>query len=260
MYQLESIVKSIKDCSPAVIIMEENSDMRLCYLFNVEKNFIVIQNVPRHDMEKWANSTGGMLINTIFDIKKEYFGLGDISIVSQRSLSNSCHVSITGRIRKMATIILKGNSLELLHQIELGLNDAIAVIKGLLQGNIEIIPGGGCSEMEISVQLSKKSDNILPLLRKSYCKFGEALEIIPRILAINAGIQGDNQIKLLSQLREDHHQGKSTIGIDGDSGRLIEPLNQGIMESLIVKQEIISAACRAACFLLKIDFIQINTD
>ena len=81
--------------------------------------------------------------------------------------------------------------------------------------------------------------------------FADALEIVPRTLAENAGL---DPIDILVQLRVDHGKpnGKD-IGLDVFSGKVTNTMKLGIVEPLRVKTQAIKSASEAAEMILRID-------
>ena len=61
-----------------------------------------------------------------------------------------------------------------------------------------LAPGGGATEMAISVKLSENAKTIVGVEQWTYKAVAEAMEVIPRTLIQNCG---GNPIKVLTQLR-----------------------------------------------------------
>jgi T-complex protein 1 subunit gamma len=64
--------------------------------------------------------------------------------------------------------------------------------------NPTLIPGGGATEMAISVQLHAKARSIVGVEGWPFRAVADALEVIPRTLIQNAG---GNAIRVLTELR-----------------------------------------------------------
>jgi len=80
--------------------------------------------------------------------------------------------------------------------------------------------------------------------------FADALEVVPRSLAENAGL---DPIDMLVELRSAHEQGKITFGIDVYNGKVIDSAAAGVIEPLKVKTQAIKSASEAAEMILRID-------
>jgi len=105
---------------------------------------------------------------------------------------------------KTITILFKASNTLVLDEAERSLHDALCVVRSLIKKKF-IIVGGGSPEIELSLQLNKLSRELIG--NSSVCMkgFAECLEIIPIILAENAGLK---PIETLTELRNAHIEGK----------------------------------------------------
>merc|ERR1712093_654615 len=71
-------------------------------------------------------------------------------------------------------------------------------------------------------------------------------------LAQNAGVE---VVRVVTELRSRHAQGDVMMGIDGETGKLINTKEAGILDSYAVKQQVMRAAIETAAVLLRIDQI-----
>lgn len=87
----------------------------------------------------------------------------------------------------------------------------------------------------------------------AYRAIGTAFEVIPRTLALNCGA---NVIRTLTKLKTQHAEpGRSSLGINGNTGLLTDMKELGIWEPLTVKAQGIKTAIESTCMLLRIDDI-----
>merc|ERR1719264_2177246 len=64
-----------------------------------------------------------------------------------------------------------------------------------------VVPGGGATEMAISVELERKSRTMTTLEKRAYEMVGKCFEVIPRTLAENCGVSVIRAVTQLRQLR-----------------------------------------------------------
>merc|ERR1712078_559897 len=114
------------------------------------------------------------------------------------------------------------------------------------------LPGGGACEMEVCHRLEEKAKTIDGVASLPVRAVASALEVIPRQLAQNAGVE---VVRVVTDLRSRHAQGEMMIGIDGETGKLINVKEAGILDSYAVKQQVMRAAIETAAMLLRIDQI-----
>merc|ERR1712166_1195978 len=80
------------------------------------------------------------------------------------------------------------------------------------------MPGGGASEIELVHQLQLFGATVPGLDQYAVLKFAEALEVVPRVLAQNAG---HNHTDAITALYVAHAKGDKFAGVDVDAGELI---------------------------------------
>jgi T-complex protein 1 subunit gamma len=116
----------------------------------------------------------------------------------------------------------------------------------------KLCPGGGATEMALSVKLAEMSKSIQGPLSLPYRAVSQSLTVIPRTLVQNCGA---NAIKVLTQLRAKHTTGAHTFGIDGTTGLMTDMTTYGVWEPFAVKSQTLKTAIESACLLLRVDDI-----
>ncbi|KAG0244244.1 T-complex protein 1 subunit gamma [Mortierella sp. GBA43] len=152
---------------------------------------------------------------------------------------------------KACTIVLRGPSKDVLNEIDRNLMDAMSVARNVYF-NPKLSPGGGATEMAISVGLMEKSKTLEGSIQWPYKAVAEAMEVIPRTLIQNCG---GNAIKVLTSLRAKHATGNHSWGIDGEAGKIVDMHEYGIWEPNAVKVQTIKTAIESSCLLLRVDDI-----
>merc|ERR1719198_296420 len=117
----------------------------------------------------------------------------------------------------------------------------------------KLLPGGGATEIELSSRLMEKSHKIEGVERWPYRAATSALEVIPRTLVQNCGM---DIVRTITKLSEKHADPKSyTWGVDGVTGQITDMKELGIWEPLSVKTQAIKTAIESASMILRIDDI-----
>lgn len=84
-----------------------------------------------------------------------------------------------------------------MNEIERNLADAMSVARNVVF-NPYLVPGGGATEMAISVGLQNRARSVTGVEGWPFRAVADALEVIPRTLVQNAG---GNAIRVLTELR-----------------------------------------------------------
>jgi T-complex protein 1 subunit alpha len=197
--------KMLIDAGANVILCSRGiDDFALKYF--VEAGAIAIRRVPKNDLKRIANNTGGKVVVSLADIEgEESFDpahLGSCEQVYEKRVGDWEYMFFEGMAETRAqTIILRGANDFFLEEVERSMHDSLCVIKRVLESN-SVVAGGGSVEVALSVYLDKFARTLGSREQLAIAEFSEALQIIPKILAINAA---KDATELLAKLRVFHN-------------------------------------------------------
>lgn len=204
----------------------------------MKANVTALRRVRKTDNNRIARATGATIVNRVDDIQESDIGtrcglfeiekIGDEYFTFMRKCNSP----------KACTILLRGPSKDILNEIERNLQDAMSVARNVIF-HPRLSPGGGAVEMAVSVKLSQLARSIEGVQQWPYKAVADAMEVIPRTLAQNAGT---SPIRVLTQMRAKHVEGHTTWGLDGDSGNLVDMKEYGVWEPEAVKLQSIKTA------------------
>lgn len=194
-----------------------------------------------------SRSTGARVVSSIHDITK--IVAGKCGVLEEKQIGTDRFIFILGCTNKTTTIILRGSSKKLLDETKRCLNDGIMVVRRVLK-NQAIIGGAGAIEMKIASKIRKYVMTISGKNQFILTKFAQALEIIPRTICENAGL---DYLSILSSLRSIHSTSESWEGINIETGSTFDVFENYIWEPILIKTNAIQAATEAACTILSID-------
>ena len=134
-------------------------------------------------------------------------------------------------------------------ELDRAMEDALRVVGVAIEDKM-LVAGGGAPEVELASRLRSYASTVGGREQLAIESFANAMEIIPKTLAENAGL---DQIDTLVALRSQHEKGVMTAGLDMDSGKPVDMMQIGVVEPLRVKSQAISSAAEAAVMILRID-------
>lgn len=248
--QVKYMCEQILAVKPSVVITEKGvSDLAQHFL--LKGGCSVLRRVKKSDNNRIARVTGATIVNRVEDLKESDVGVqcGSFRV----ELIGDEYFTFLDECQnpKACTIMLRGGSKDILNEIERNLQDAMAVARNVMLSP-SLSPGGGATEMAISVKLAERAKQLEGIQQWPYQAVADAMECIPRTLIQNSG---GNPIRVLSELRAKHAQGAFTTGIDGDAGKVVDMVDYGIWEPEVIKQQSIKTAIESACLLLRVDDI-----
>ncbi|MBC7114952.1 MAG: thermosome subunit, partial [Archaeoglobi archaeon] len=105
-------------------------------------------------------------------------------------------------------------------------------------------------EIELSLRLREFAATLSGREQLAAEAFAEAMEIIPKTLAENAGL---DPIDTIVDLKAAHERGEKSAGLNVFTGEVVDMLKEGVVEPLKVKTQAIRSATEAAVMILRID-------
>jgi len=204
--------------------------------------------VANDDLKRVVSAVGGQIQSTTSDIRAEH--IGTCEVFEERQIGGERYNIFEGCPKaKTSTMLLRGGAEQFIAEIERSLHDAIMIVKRAIKNN-NVVAGGGATEMEVSKYLREQSRTIEGKQQAILAAFAKALEIIPRQLCDNAGIDATDA---LNKLRMLHARGDLWAGIDVESEGVANNMEKFVWEPSLVKINALSGATEAACLILSVD-------
>lgn len=207
------------------------------------------RRVKKSDMEKLAKATGGKVVNNLADFSEE--DLGGCELVEERKVANDKMIFVEGCKDPQAVAIFVRAGLErMIDEAERALNDALYVISDVAEVP-QMVAGGGSIELEMAKAVRAHAEQVGGREQLAIEAFAEALEIIPRTLTENAGL---DILDTMVALRAAHaKEGGIYMGVNVFDEGLIDMLEQGVVEPKVVKEQAIKSGIEVASMILRID-------
>ena len=244
---LKGMVDRITATGANVLFVQKGID-DLAQHFLAKAGIYTVRRVKKSDMEKLARATGGRVVTSIHEISKE--DLGKAGLVEERKVSDEKMTFIEDcENPKSVSIILRGGTEHVVDELDRAMEDALRVVGVAVQDKL-LVAGGGAPEVELALRLRAYASTVGGREQLAIEAFANAMEVIPKTLAENAGL---DQIDSLVALRSQHEKGVKTSGLDMDTGKPVDMLNLGVVEPLRVKTQAINSAAEAAIMILRID-------
>jgi len=208
--------------------------------------------VAPDDMERVSKATGAAVQTSLHGITPNV--LGQCALFEEKGLGDERYNIFTGCPKaKTATIILRGGGEQFLDETDRSVHDALMIVKRSLS-NRKVVAGGGAIELELSAVLRTHSRTILGKQQLIMNAFAKALEVIPRQLSDNAGIDSTD---VMNRLRKEHATGApgsgKWMGVDVLNEGICDTFDSGVWEPAANKLNSLASATEAACCILSID-------
>lgn len=251
--QLEAQIKAIADAGAKVVVAGcKFGDMALHYMN--QYNLMAVRLNSKFDLRRLSKAVNGTVLPRLIAPSEEEMGycdlvaveeLGDTAIVTFRSEAKD------GRI---ATILIRGSTDNYMDDIERVIDDGVNNFKGLTKDG-RFLAGAGATEVELSQQVAEYADTLPGLDQYAVRKFATALEVFPKALAENSGV---NATEVLHKLHAAHKaEGKKNEGFDIEQElpSTLDVAQAKIYDLFVTKMWAMKYAVGAANTVLKVDQI-----
>jgi len=242
----EMVDRIIKSGANAVFCQKGIDDMAQHFLS--KKGIFAVRRVKNSDIKALSRATGGTIITNLVDLTPK--DLGAAGEVEEKKVGDEEMTYVKScKHAKAVSILIRGGTDHVIDEVKRAMEDAIGdVAVALIDG--KVVGGAGAPEIELAKGLRKFADSLSGREQLAVQAFADAVEIIPRTLSENSGL---DPIDIMTELKSVHDKGKKWAGINVFSGKVIDAWKDGIIEPLKIKTQAISSAAEVAVMILRID-------
>jgi len=244
---LRKMVDKIKASGANVVLCQKGID-DLAQHYLAKAGIFAVRRVKKSDMEKLARATGASIVSELDEVDES--DLGYAGRVEEKKIGDDEMVFVTNcKEAKAVTILIRGGTEHVVDEIERGMHDALSVVAATLEDG-KITTGGGSAATEISLALRDFASSVGGREQMAVEAFADAIEVIPKTLATNAGLDA---IDMLIELKKAHKEGKKTYGVDIFEGKPGDMRSKNVVEPMRVGAQAIKSATETTVMILRID-------
>jgi thermosome len=251
---LKEMVQKISSSGATVIFCQKGiGDMAQHFL--AKKGVMAARRVKQSDMEKLARATGGKVITKLDDLKSG--DLGEAGLVEERKVGDDKMIFVEKcKEPRSVAVLIRAGLERMVDEADRAMNDALSVVADVVEDN-KIVAGGGATESEIAKVLRDYATKVGGREQLAIEAFADSLEIVPKTLAENAGLES---IDILVGLRAAHEKKNGHLmGVDVFKGKIVNSYKDGVVEPLKVKEQAMKSAAEVASMILRIDDVIAST-
>jgi len=244
---LKSMVDKVINSGANVVICQKGiDDVAQHYL--AKSGVYALRRVKASDLEKLSKATGGKVVNNLNDLSSE--DLGKAGLVESKKVGDEEMTFVNGcKNPKSVTLLIRGGTSHVINEIERAVEDALGALVSALEDE-KVVAGAGAPEMELARQLRKFANTLSGREQLAVLAFADAMEIIPKSLAENAGL---DSIDVLVKLKAEHDKGNKWSGLDVFTGKVVDAWKNSVIEPLRIKSQAIKSASEVSELILRID-------
>ncbi|OZJ01576.1 putative T-complex protein 1 subunit theta [Bifiguratus adelaidae] len=253
---VEKIFKELADANVKVIVTGGGvGELALHYLNRF--GIMVVKVLSKFDLRRLCRVTGATALARIGVPTAEE--MGECDIVETVEIGGD-RVTVFRQEKdeksKTTTIVIRGATQNHLDDIERAIDDGVNVVKALTKDQ-RLVPGAGATEMELNKRLMEVGDKTPGLNQHAIKKFAEALEIFPRTLCENAGMDATEVLSRLYAAHFSSSDNSAAIGVDveNDHDGTLDAVKHDILDVMTAKYWGTKLATDTALTVLRVDQI-----
>ena len=244
---IRGLVEKIQASGATVLVCQKGID-ELAQHYMSKAGIFAIRRAKKSDMEALSKATAGRIVTNLDDLTPE--DLGHAAKVEERKIGESDMTFITGCPEaKSVSVLLRGGTEHVVDEIRRAFDDAVGVVSVAWEDGA-VLTGGGSVLAALSRDLRTFAETVGGREQMAIEAFASALEIIPRTLAENAGL---DPVTTLIELRKAHADGQSHSGINVYEGGVVDMKEANVVEPMRVVEQAIQSATETAIMILRID-------
>jgi len=244
---LRRMVETVRKSGANVVFAQKGID-DLPQHFLAKEGIYAVRRVKKSDMEKLSKATGGKVVTKLDELTKD--DLGHAKLVFEKKIGDDQMTFVTGcKDPHAVSILIRGGTEHVVDEVERSLEDALSVVACAVEDG-KVITGGGASAMEIALGLRDYASTVGGREQIAIEAFADAIEIVPRTLAENAGL---DPIDTLIALRKEHKKGSKHAGVNVYTGKVTDMRKDNVVEPIRVGAQAIASATEAAVMIIRID-------
>ncbi|WXG39975.1 MAG: thermosome subunit beta [Candidatus Freyarchaeum deiterrae] len=241
------IAEHVKRAGARVLFCRKRVSESILNCF-AEEGVLAFDLVRENDMTRLGRATGGKIVSSVDDLTEN--DLGEAGLVEFRKIAGDEMLFIDCcKDSKATTMLIRGGTEQVIEEVERVIKDSFKAVAVTVESG-KVIAGGGAIEMEVSGKLRDFSKTFKGIEQLAIEAFAVAMEVIPKTLATNAGL---DPIDVLIKLRTGHANGCTHLGINAVEHEVENVMERGLVDAFKVKQHAIKAASETAAIILRVD-------
>ncbi|MBV0923717.1 thermosome subunit [Halomicroarcula limicola] len=246
--ELQGYAQAVVDSGADVVFVTEDIADRVASQL-AKAGVLAVESVSSSTAKDIVETTGAKRLGSVEALSEDALGHAD-SIGVEKHGDDEVTFIQGGEAAEAVTVFARGSTDHVVDEIERALNDALDVVVAALDAG-GVVPGAGATEIAIADHIRSQAASIEGRKQLAVEAFADAVDVLPRTLAENTGLDA---IDALVDLRAEHEsEGIAGVISEGQTGVVGDPVEYGILDPKAVKREAIDSATEAATMIVRID-------
>jgi thermosome len=246
--ELRGYAEAVAETGADVLFVDGDVEDRVgAYL--AEKGILAFEGIDSDDVPSIVSATGASRVGSVDSLEADDLGTAGTIRVEKYGDEELVFVE-GGAAAEAVTIFARGGTDHVVDELERALRDALDVVTAALDAG-GVVAGAGATEIAVADHIRESSASIEGRKQLAVEAFADAVDVLPRTLAENTGM---DPIDALVDLRAKHEEtGRAGIISEGQTGVIDDPVDHGVLDPAAVKHEAVESANEAATMIVRID-------
>ncbi|KAI7901196.1 T-complex protein 1 zeta subunit [Cokeromyces recurvatus] len=215
-----------------------------------KNGILALRRAKRRNMERLQLCCGGIAQNSVDDLTPDV--LGYAGNVYEQVLGEDKFTFVEEvKDPYSVTILIKGPNPHTLAQINDAVRDGLRAVKNAIEDQA-VVAGGGAFQVALAQHLTQKfKKEVKGRAKMGVQAFADAMMVIPKVLAQNAGFDAQDVIVALQDEQMEGH----IVGVDLKTGETMDPKLEGVWDNYRVHRHMLHSCSVIASNLLLVDEI-----
>lgn len=218
--------------------------------FCTDHGIMVLQRLPRADLRRLAEYTGARPVRRSALAKPAPELAGCLGFAAHVAYDDrlECVRLAEGRGRGHVSIVVGASTAEVIGERLRIARDAASAVQAALRGGV--LPGGGAAEVAAARELERYRETVQGMEGFGVAAVALALRKPLAQIVVNAGY---NPLEKVEQVKAAQTaSGSASLGLDCDTGEVVDMYERGIVDPAPVKLHALQAAGEVAAAVLRI--------
>ncbi|GAA5856228.1 hypothetical protein JCM8547_000830 [Rhodosporidiobolus lusitaniae] len=251
---MEKIFQEIADSGLNVIVAGSSvGELALHYLNR--HNILVVKVLSKFDLRRLCRVVGATPLARLGAPTLDEMGQCDVvETVEIGGDRVTVFRQDADEVTRTATVVLRGATTNHMDDIERAIDDGVNVVKGVIK-DPRLVAGAGATELELAKRVAEFGETTPGLAQHAIKRFADALEVVPRTLAENAGLDATEVLSKLYAAHQSTNDGCVGVDVEAENGGVLDANKAEIYDLLAATRWALRYGTDAAISVLRVDSI-----
>ncbi|KAK4055280.1 T-complex protein 1 subunit theta [Microbotryomycetes sp. JL201] len=250
---MEKIFKEIADSGVNVVVAGSSvGELALHYLNR--HNILVIKVLSKFDLRRLCRVVGATPLARLGAPTIDEMGQCDVVETVEIGGDRVTVFRQTEETTRTATVVVRGATTNQMDDVERAVDDGVNVVKGIIKDS-RLVAGAGATELELAKRIAEYGERTPGLAQHAIKKFADALEVVPRTLAENAGLDATEVLSRLYAAHQADECGVAGVDVEAENGGVLDASKAEIYDLLAATRWALRYGTDAAISVLRVDSI-----